>query len=306
MFGIAEDTLKWTVAREVVTCYEAHGVPLPPGVSVNFVSSYCRGVPLEMGGGEGRTYPFEEGITPVGGLIGPRNEVITSLSNCDRLACKQYLVRALRDRLRLVSTKRSWFALSFLCKVLCSAEIPGNDLCVVFCAQQKFWRKFCKFGKVQLFFYVLGKTKIWSWKIPGNVKICWWPSAPWHGQRRVYHESQVDVYMLCRLIFFGICFINIWFAVHVGGVFLVCYTKTWWIIVNFGSACSCPGLCMLCLSTERFPHSYCPIFWTSSAQECKWRAICFALSNKLVCIIPVLWEICLMTHHKVVSVSWAP
>lgn len=31
MFGIAEDTLKWTVAREVVTCYEAHGVPLPPG-----------------------------------------------------------------------------------------------------------------------------------------------------------------------------------------------------------------------------------------------------------------------------------
>lgn len=35
MVGIEEDTLKWTVAREVLTCYEAHGVPLPPGVSIN-------------------------------------------------------------------------------------------------------------------------------------------------------------------------------------------------------------------------------------------------------------------------------
>lgn len=33
IIGVDEASLKWTVAREVLTCYEAHGVPLPPGVS---------------------------------------------------------------------------------------------------------------------------------------------------------------------------------------------------------------------------------------------------------------------------------
>ena len=29
MVGVEEDGVKWTTVREVVSCYEAHGVPLP-------------------------------------------------------------------------------------------------------------------------------------------------------------------------------------------------------------------------------------------------------------------------------------
>ena len=33
MLGVREEDIKWSTVREVVTCYEAHGVPLPPDVS---------------------------------------------------------------------------------------------------------------------------------------------------------------------------------------------------------------------------------------------------------------------------------
>lgn len=32
MIGLPEEEIKWTTVREVVSCYEAHGVPLPHDV----------------------------------------------------------------------------------------------------------------------------------------------------------------------------------------------------------------------------------------------------------------------------------
>ncbi|CAM9179369.1 unnamed protein product [Ascophyllum nodosum] len=40
MLGVREEDIKWSTVREVVTCYEAHGVPLPPdAISSGFVQS---------------------------------------------------------------------------------------------------------------------------------------------------------------------------------------------------------------------------------------------------------------------------
>lgn len=43
MVGVPEDDVKWTTVREVLSCYEAHGVALPAGVriGVNLATTFA-------------------------------------------------------------------------------------------------------------------------------------------------------------------------------------------------------------------------------------------------------------------------